>query len=192
MNLHVFNLQHIGKRLPPQYKEAKNANGETPMMIFRREHKDLKKDGEEWMKTEAISNMIIALIAIAFVAALSVFLMGNTTYVTSVSENTRLLFTILRSIMFLTSTSSMMFFQSILISSFLEEDFHYKLPLKLMGGLVMLFLSLTSLLVAFGATISYLMLAGILPKIVIFASVPVFLLVLLKLKSLGETIHSWI
>nr|GEZ89639.1 hypothetical protein [Tanacetum cinerariifolium] len=56
------------------HTRALNKNKETPMTVFRREHKELRKDGEEWMKKTADSYTITAtlIITIVFAAAITV------------------------------------------------------------------------------------------------------------------------
>ncbi|KAJ9558173.1 hypothetical protein OSB04_012787 [Centaurea solstitialis] len=56
-----------------RHNRTKNKNQETPIMVFRREHKDLRKEGEEWMKKTADSYTITAalIITIVFAAAIT-------------------------------------------------------------------------------------------------------------------------
>ena len=62
------------KLLLPTYRSKKNAIDETPAMIFTREHADLLKEGERWMKTTAESCSITAalIVTIVFAAAITV------------------------------------------------------------------------------------------------------------------------
>ena len=55
----------------PHYRERKNKDGLTPHELFTKEHKDLVKQGEDWMKDTASQCMVVAaLIAtIVFAAA---------------------------------------------------------------------------------------------------------------------------
>ncbi|KAG8367166.1 hypothetical protein BUALT_Bualt16G0044300 [Buddleja alternifolia] len=39
----------------PYARESKNSDGETPHLIFTKEHKELKKEGEKWMRNTASS-----------------------------------------------------------------------------------------------------------------------------------------
>ncbi|KAI3511089.1 hypothetical protein L1887_18233 [Cichorium endivia] len=64
-------VEKFGK---PKHKEVKNRKGETPIMVFRREHTQLRKEGEAWMKKTADSYTITAalIITIVFAAAITV------------------------------------------------------------------------------------------------------------------------
>ena len=60
--------------IPPSYRERRNKEGLTPHELFTREHKELVKQGEDWMKDTASQWMVVAaLIAtIVFAAAFTV------------------------------------------------------------------------------------------------------------------------
>lgn len=71
-------FQELKKVLPVSYRGAKNLEGETPQMCFLRTHYDLKKDGEEWVRSTAGSYSIItALIVTIMFAAAFTFPGGN-------------------------------------------------------------------------------------------------------------------
>ncbi|KAJ0800087.1 putative PGG domain, ankyrin repeat-containing domain superfamily [Helianthus annuus] len=59
--------------LPLQLRE-KNMYKETPAMVFTREHQDLMKEGDNWMKTTAESCSITAalIVTVVFAAAITV------------------------------------------------------------------------------------------------------------------------
>ncbi|KAI7745394.1 hypothetical protein M8C21_012740, partial [Ambrosia artemisiifolia] len=67
-------LQEVEKLVFPSFITQENISKETPYMVFTREHKDLKKEGEQWMKTTAESCSITAalIITIVFAAAITV------------------------------------------------------------------------------------------------------------------------
>nr|GFB71423.1 ankyrin repeat-containing domain, PGG domain protein [Tanacetum cinerariifolium] len=64
----------IEAMIPPPYRERKNKDDLTPHELFTKEHKDLVKRYEEWMKGTASQCMVVAaLIAtIVFAAAFTV------------------------------------------------------------------------------------------------------------------------
>ncbi|KAJ9558333.1 hypothetical protein OSB04_012947 [Centaurea solstitialis] len=64
-----------------------------------------------------------------------------------------IIFAVSNAISLFTSTTSLLLFLSILTARYREEDFLYKLPKRLILGLTMLFLSVTSMMVAFSATL---------------------------------------
>ncbi|KAI3697576.1 hypothetical protein L6452_30669 [Arctium lappa] len=141
----------------PRNLKTKNRNNETPMTVFRREHKDLRKEGEEWMKKTADSYTIIValIITIVFAAAITVpgGNNGNTGEAIFANKSSFVIFAISDEISLFSSTTSLLLFLSILTARYRDADFLYKLPKRLIIGLAMLFLSVTSMMVAFSATL---------------------------------------
>ncbi|GKD65447.1 hypothetical protein Tco_1307555, partial [Tanacetum coccineum] len=60
-------FEEVKKVVKPAQTRELNCNNETPLMAFRRQHKDLRKDGEEWMKKTADSYTITAALIITIV-----------------------------------------------------------------------------------------------------------------------------
>nr|XP_043611817.1 uncharacterized protein LOC122583484 [Erigeron canadensis] len=146
--------------LPNKYHEETNIIQETPMMVFRREHKELRKEGEEWMKKTADSYTITAALIITIVFAAAITVPGGNNGDTGVAiyatKPSFIIFAVADAISLFTSTTSLLLFLSILTTRYREEDFLYKLPTRLLLGLVMLFISVTTMMIAFSATL-YLM-----------------------------------
>ena len=179
------------------HTRALNNNKETPMMVFRKEHKELRKDGEEWMKKTADSYTITAalIITIVFAAAITVpggndSATGKPIYETKASL---IIFAISDAISLFTSTTSLLLFLSILTARYADEDFLYKLPKRLIYGLVMLFVSVTSMMIAFSAAL-YIMFGQekewILIPIAALACLPIASFVTLQFPLLVELISS--
>ncbi|KAI7730832.1 hypothetical protein M8C21_026167, partial [Ambrosia artemisiifolia] len=150
-------FQEVRKFIRPIDIEARNIKAETPIMVFRKEHKELRKEGEEWMKKTADSYTITAalIITIVFAAAITVP-GGNNGDTGKAIYETRpsfIIFAISDAISLFTSTTSLLLFLSILTARYAEEDFLYKLPKRLIFGLVMLFMSVTTMMIAFSATL---------------------------------------
>ncbi|CAK9327292.1 unnamed protein product [Citrullus colocynthis] len=127
----------------------------TPRELFTKEHKQLLKDGEEWMKNTANSCMLVAtLIATVVFAAAFTVPGGNGNQGTpTFRENQAFtVFVISDVVALVLSSTSILTFLSILTSRYAEEDFLMSLPIKLLFGLVTLFLSISCMLVAFSAT----------------------------------------
>ena len=57
-----YDLQwkEVEKAVRPVFKEMKNGNGETPYVLFAKNHKKLRKGGEKWMMNTAKSSVVIA------------------------------------------------------------------------------------------------------------------------------------
>ncbi|KAJ0817611.1 putative ankyrin repeat-containing domain, PGG domain, retrotransposon Copia-like protein [Helianthus annuus] len=150
-------FEEVRKFVKPKYMEALNNKQETPIMVFRKEHNDLRQKGEDWMKKTSESYTITAalIITIVFAAAITVpgGIKGDTGKPTFQTRPSFIVFAVSDAISLFTSTTSLLLFLSILTARYTEEDFLYKLPNRLILGLVMLFMSLTSMMIAFSATL---------------------------------------
>nr|GEV00547.1 PGG domain-containing protein [Tanacetum cinerariifolium] len=114
------------------------------MILSRREPKELRKEGEEWMKKMTDSYTITAalIITIVFAAAIITVPGGNDNNSGKAIYAIFIIFAILDAISLFTSTTSFLLFLSILTARYREEDFLKSLPKRLILGLAMLFLSL--------------------------------------------------
>ncbi|CAH1429211.1 unnamed protein product [Lactuca virosa] len=181
----------------PWHEKSKNKNQETPIMVFRREHKKLRKEGEEWMKKTADSYTITAALIITIVFAAAITVPGGNDSDTGKAiyapKPSFIIFAVSDAISLFTSTTSLLLFLSILTVRYAEEDFLYKLPKRLILGLAMLFLSISSMMVAFSATL-YLTFgqgkAWILIPIATLTCLPIASFVTLQLPLLVDLIFS--
>ncbi|KAK1431686.1 hypothetical protein QVD17_08232 [Tagetes erecta] len=150
-------FQEVSKLIHPRDRNLTNKHKETPSMVFRREHENLRQKGEEWMKKTADSYTITAalIITIAFAAAITIPGGNNEDTGKATFENrpSFIIFVVSDAISMFTSTTSLLWFLSILTARYAEEDFLYKLPKRLIIGLVMLFMSVTTMLIAFSAAL---------------------------------------
>jgi hypothetical protein len=150
-------FQEIEKIVPHSYVNMKNSKNETPRDIFKKAHEDLHKKSEKWMKGTAANFMLVATIVatVVFTAAFTVpgeyeelkdhdkgkpLLLNNTWFmVFFVSDAISLIF----------AATSVLVFLSILTSPYREEDFLKTIPLKLLLGLVVFFISIAAMVTAF-------------------------------------------
>ncbi|XP_052198760.1 ankyrin repeat-containing protein NPR4-like isoform X2 [Diospyros lotus] len=189
--------KEIEKFVPPKYRLQRNRDGKIPAILFTTEHKDLVREGEKWMKNAANSCTIVAsLIAtIAFAAAITC--PGGNEDSTGLpifsKEGAFTIFSISNALSLFTSASSLLMFLSILTSRYQEDDFLYVLPKRLIIGLVTLFLSITTMMVAFTATL-YLVVGKYEERILIpatvVASVPIYIFTSLQFPLLLDLIYS--
>uniref|UniRef100_A0A5B6ZHY9 Putative alpha-latrocrustotoxin-Lt1a-like isoform X1 n=1 Tax=Davidia involucrata TaxID=16924 RepID=A0A5B6ZHY9_DAVIN len=190
-------FQEVEKFVNPAYKEMLNSTGETPAMVFTKEHRNLMIEGEKWMKDTANSCTIAAaLIAtVVFAAAITVpgGNNGNNGLPIFSQKKAFKTFVVSDAISLFTSITSLLMFLSILTSRYAEGDFLRVLPKRLIIGLVTLFLSITSMMVAFSATL-YLVLdqerAWILIPVAVLACLPVTSFVFLQFPLLVDAISS--
>ncbi|KAJ0736333.1 putative ankyrin repeat-containing domain, PGG domain, ankyrin repeat-containing domain superfamily [Helianthus annuus] len=179
----------------PKYKTERNKDNETPEMLFRKEHKKLVRDGEEWMKKTADSYTITAglITTMVFAAAITVpgGNNGDTGHPIYAKTLSFLIFAIADAISLFTSTTSLLLFLSVLTARYAEQDFLYTLPSRLIMGLATLFLSTTSMMIAFGASLYLLFGQGrdwILIPIAVLSCLPVTCFVTLQFPLLVELI----
>jgi hypothetical protein len=139
--------------MPPHFFAKYNKKGQTPKDIFTDTHKDLVKDGSEWLgKTSESCSVVAALIATVAFAT-------SSTVPGGVKEGVGLptlegkpafnIFAISSLVALCSSVTALVFFLSILTSRYQEEDFAMDLPRKLLLGLTSLFTSIASILLSF-------------------------------------------
>uniref|UniRef100_A0A5B6Z2K7 PGG domain-containing protein n=1 Tax=Davidia involucrata TaxID=16924 RepID=A0A5B6Z2K7_DAVIN len=141
--------------MPSQFFVRSNKKGETPRAIFRNTHKDLMKNGSEWLtKTSESCSVVAALIAtVAFATSATVpgGVNQETGTPTLVREPAFDTFAVSSLAALCFSVTALVFFLAILTSRCQEKDFHKDLPRKLLLGLTSLFTSIASMLVSFCA-----------------------------------------
>jgi hypothetical protein len=183
--------------VPPPYVNMRNLKDETPWDIFRKKHKELRKDGEKWMKDTANYCMLVAtLIAtMVFAAAFTVPGGNNQEKGTPIffKKDWFMVFFVSDAIALLSSSTSILMFLSILTSRYTENDFLKSLPARLVFGITTLFTSIVGMVVAFSAT-CFLVYNGKMSKAPIFilasTGVPITLFVLLHYQLWADIIRS--
>ncbi|CAL5410751.1 unnamed protein product [Camellia sinensis] len=144
-------FKEVEKIMQPSYVEKKNSKGKTALVT--EEHKNLVEKGEAWMKNTASQSIVVAtLIATVMFAAAFTVPCGNdnnTGIPMFRKDSSLMVFAISDAIALVTSSTSVLMFLSILTSRYAENDFLESLPIKLMIGLTTLFISITTMMVAF-------------------------------------------
>ncbi|XP_059440291.1 ankyrin repeat-containing protein ITN1-like isoform X2 [Corylus avellana] len=149
-------FKEIEKIVPQKYLKSKNRDNKTPKEIFVETHKDLKKDGEKWMKDTANYCMLVATLIATVIFAAAFTVPGGSNQVTGIpllfGKKGLMVFFISDAIALCSSSTSIVIFLSILTSCYTEDDFLKSLPSKLLFGLATLFISMAFMMVAFIAT----------------------------------------
>ncbi|KAI3503962.1 hypothetical protein L1887_32483 [Cichorium endivia] len=70
-------FEEVGNFVKPKYKDEKNKKEQTPIMLFREEHNELRKEGEEWMKKTADAYTIVAALIVTMVFAAAITVPGG-------------------------------------------------------------------------------------------------------------------
>ncbi|KAI3879835.1 hypothetical protein MKX03_000454 [Papaver bracteatum] len=196
-------FQGVENMISEQMKFKRNKKGETAHNIFTKEHRDLKKNGEKWLKDTSGSSMLVAAL-IATVAFASAFTVpgGNISDSTNSSKNgipvflgknSFIVFALADAIALFSSVTSVLMFLAVYTSRYAEIDFLKSLPNKLMLGLATLFISMASVLVAFSASLLIMLgerVTWALVPIVVFSCVPVALFARLQLPLFFDMVHS--
>nr|XP_043622327.1 uncharacterized protein LOC122593929 isoform X2 [Erigeron canadensis] len=181
----------------PLIRIQKNSSGKTPEMVFTKEHKDLVVEGEKWMKATAESYTITAALITTIVFAAAITVPGGNNQETGIPIFTNnvafTIFAISDAISLFAAVTSLLMFLSILTARFPQQDFLIKLPRRLIVGLLALFISTTTMIVAFGATLYLVFGQGdtrILITICIFTSLPITMFVRLQFPLIADLVSS--
>ncbi|KAF2309270.1 hypothetical protein GH714_001444 [Hevea brasiliensis] len=148
--------KEIESMVPPKFGERLNENGLTPVALFTKEHRELVKEGERWMKNNTASCMVVAAL-IATVMFTTAFTVpgGNdkTGFPIFLGYDAFLVFIVSNALSLFSSSTSVLIFLGILTARFAEIDFLESLPKKLILGLFTLFFSVVTMMIAFGSTL---------------------------------------
>ncbi|KAG6390658.1 hypothetical protein SASPL_148396 [Salvia splendens] len=120
-------FQEASKFVTAYTRGVANHSGETAEKIFTEEHKELKIEGEKWMKDTANSCTIAAALIATVVFAAAITVPGGNQsesgYPMFYQSSAFKLFAVSDSISLFTSTTSLLMFLSILTSRYAEQDF---------------------------------------------------------------------
>ncbi|KAL1200401.1 Ankyrin repeat-containing protein ITN1 [Cardamine amara subsp. amara] len=156
MQREILWFKAVEKIVPRSYIKAINIDGEVAHDLFTKEHNKLRKEGERWMKETATSCMLVATLIATVVFASAFTVPGGSEEATGFPKFRKKfwfdMFILSNSVALFSSIISVVIFLSILTSRYAEDDFRTKLPSKLMFGLLALFVSIISMVLAFTAT----------------------------------------
>ncbi|CAJ2637730.1 unnamed protein product [Trifolium pratense] len=155
MSVELLWFQKVKKIMLPAQIKARNSKGLTAQELFSNEHEKLRENAESWMKKTAESCMLISTVIATGVFAAAITLPGGndgTGKPNFLKKASFLVFAISDALAFISSSTAILIFFSILVSRYGEYDFYKSLPLKLIFGLITLFISITSMMVAFSSS----------------------------------------
>ncbi|KAG5116623.1 hypothetical protein JHK84_042736 [Glycine max] len=197
MCLEIIWFKEVKKIMPPSFIKLKNSDGLTAEELFTKEHEGLRKEGEEWMKRTAEFCMLISTVIATAVFAAAINIPGGiddgTNKPNYLNKASFQVFAISDAAAFVFSATAILIFLSILISRYAEYDFHKSLPLKLISGLITLFISIACMMVAFGSAffITYYYGLKAVPDIIaVLACLPLLLYIGLQFSLWSDIIYS--
>ncbi|GLT90071.1 hypothetical protein SLE2022_080230 [Rubroshorea leprosula] len=156
-------FKDVGEIFPRSYHERKNNNGETPLEVFVREHKDLLKEAEEWGKKTAESSTVVGALIITIMFAVAFTVPGGNDQSTGfpiLSHKTPIpfmIFMVSDALSLFAASSSVIIFLGILTAHHSAED--YRKYSLVIWGVTCLFISIASMTIAFCAAL-FIMLQG--------------------------------
>jgi hypothetical protein len=184
-------MQEVESIVHPNTKEAFNDDGICPPELFTKNHKDLMKEGEQWMKDTATSCTVVGALILTIMFAAAITVPGGndqTGLPMFLKKKVFMLFIISDSLSLFSSSTSVLMFLGVLTSRYAENDFLKSLPTKMIIGLSTLFFSIATMMIAFSAAL-LIMLRGdtwlVIPAICL-ASVPVTLFVWMQFPLLVD------
>lgn len=148
------------------------SDNQTYSVKFVKNHEKLLENGQKWVKETADNCMIVSTIitTVLFAAAFTVPGTNNDSNIIPLKGSV-LIFTIFDGLGLFLSVAATLLFLAILTSPNEPEDFLDSLPRKIIMGLFSLFLSLVFMLVAFSATLTF-----VLDKTMEHVLIPIILL----------------
>ncbi|KAK2991140.1 hypothetical protein RJ640_029433 [Escallonia rubra] len=145
----------VKESMPLHFFARYNKTGQTPHDIFTDTHKDLLKDGGEWLTHTAESCSVVAALIATVAFATSATVPGGVKQESGIPtlENQPAfnIFAISSLVALCFSVTSLVMFLAILTSRYEAKDFSKDLPNKLLTGLTSLFVSIAAMLVSFCA-----------------------------------------
>ena len=180
----------------PRVHADLNIKGLTPRELFTKNHKNMRKDGEQWMKDTATSCTVVgALIVTIMFAAVFTVPGGNNQnngFPIFLDKKLFMVFIVSNALSLFSSSTSVLMFLGILTSRYAEEDFLESLPRKMIIGLSTLFFSIAAMMTAFSVAL-FLMLhdqSWIFKPVICLASIPITLFVLMQFPLLVDMVIS--
>lgn len=182
----------------PKCKEAKNDDDMKPHEIFTESHKELVKAGVKWAKDTVGSFTLVATLITTIMFAAAFTVPGGNNQDNGIPlflhDYTFNVFIVADAISLFTSSTAVLLFIGILTSRYAEKDFLQTLPLRFLFGLIALFCSVVSMIVAFCASLAMLLKGhhGVIITAMSFACVPVVVLVPSQMRLFLEIFQSTI
>ena len=150
-------VQRVKKITPPHFIDHRNDQKLTAVGLFDSSNQELRQKAVEWIKrtSEGCSIIAVLIATVAFAAAYTIpgGSDNKTGYPVLIHKPFFVVFTVADVLSISFALTSVVVFLAIPSSSFRFVDFRHSLPNRLTFGLTLLFLSVSMMMIAFGATI---------------------------------------
>ncbi|KAI5446175.1 hypothetical protein KIW84_014144 [Lathyrus oleraceus] len=197
MCLELLWFEKVKKIMLPAQIKLRNSEGDTAQELFSKEHEKLRENAESWMKKTAESCMLISTVIATGVFTAALSLPGGTNDDTGkpnyLAKTSFLVFAVSDASALISSSTAILIFLSILVSRYGECDFYKSLPLKLIFGLIALFISITSMMVAFSSAFFIIYYHGskwVPSSIALLSFLPILLYIGLQFSLFSDIIYS--
>lgn len=163
---------------------------------FVEKRQDLLQDAGRWVKDTSSSCSFVATLitTVAFAAALTVPGSNDNSGIPIFLKKTSFtVFAVADALALFSSVTATLMFLTILTSRYAIRDFHHSLPTKMILGLIFLFLSLAFMFVAFGSTLTIVLIERwnwIYIPITLLATIPIISFAILQLPLYVEMVES--
>ncbi|KAG2712524.1 hypothetical protein I3760_04G131100 [Carya illinoinensis] len=145
-------FKEVERIVHPKVKESTNLDGLTPRQLFTKNHENMMKKGEEWMKNTARSCTVVGglIVTIMFAAIFTIPGDKNKNKNIGLAKS---VFIIFDALSFFLSSTSILTFLGILTSRYSESDFLEYLPRQMIIGLFTFFCSIATMMITFSSAL---------------------------------------
>ncbi|KAG5529123.1 hypothetical protein RHGRI_029707 [Rhododendron griersonianum] len=189
-------FKEVENMVQPKCKEEVNENSKTPVTLFTEEHKELAKEGERWLKNTAASGMVVGTLIAAVMFTTAFTVPGGNDERTGLpiflKYEAFTVFVVSNALAMFAASTSVLMFLGILTARYAEKDFFRSLPMKVIMGLFCLFLSIVTMMVAFGSALYMTLndhLSWVDIPVIFLALIPITLFCMLQFPLLIHIIH---
>ncbi|KAG7946289.1 hypothetical protein I3843_14G032300 [Carya illinoinensis] len=146
-------FKQVAGILNPKIIESINRDGLTPQELFAKNHENMIEKEEKWMKDTASSCTVVGALIVTIMFSVAFTVPGGNDQTTGfpifLKKRLFMFFIIFDALSLSSSSTSVLMFLGILTSRYAEEDFLESLPRKMIIGLLVLFFSIATMMIAF-------------------------------------------
>ncbi|XP_042957600.1 uncharacterized protein LOC122293174 isoform X3 [Carya illinoinensis] len=190
-------FKQVAGILNPKIIESINRDGLTPQELFAKNHENMIEKGEKWMKDTASSCTVVGALIVTIMFSVAFTVPGGNDQTTGfpifLKKRLFMFFIIFDALSLSSSSTSVLMFLGILTSRYAEEDFLESLPRKMIIGLLVLFFSIATMMIAFSIALLIMVrdqYSWMVIPIICLACVPVTIFISIQSRLLFKMIKS--